>query len=110
LTFSHPLAEDGTEKANYDYGSGVLTINLPKLQVRRLEVMFTRVQKGQFFESLDMLTKLLAKKNPLTNPLIETLTPDIEGSSLWCQTSHAQPQMMTLIGKSSKPCQHLTLF
>jgi protein SHQ1 len=31
LTFPHPLAEDGSEKASYDIQKGELTIHLPKL-------------------------------------------------------------------------------
>ena len=54
-----------------------------KTSGQKVWVHFHSVQKGQFFENLDMLTKLLAKKNPLTNPLIETLTLDTEGYLLW---------------------------
>jgi len=62
LTFPHEFAEEsGLEKASYDYGSGVLTVQIPKLN------------KGEFFENLDMLTKLLEKKNPQSLPIISEI-------------------------------------
>lgn len=54
--------EDGREKARYDIDKGQLIVQIPK------------ENKGEFFENLDMLTQLLAKKKPnKQNPLIEVL-------------------------------------
>ncbi len=90
LTFSHPLAEDGTEKAVYDIQKGELTIHLPKKTKGTLlhsgpqNIHNLTRRTGQFFENLGMLTQLLAKKKDTQpqRPLIEVVnghTPEDTG-------------------------------
>ena len=50
LTFSHELVENGQEKAQYSVDTGDLVMKLPK------------ATKGQHFEDLTMISKLLASK------------------------------------------------
>ncbi|TCD62290.1 hypothetical protein EIP91_007086 [Steccherinum ochraceum] len=72
LNFSHPLLEDDESSARYDPGSGYMTVTL------------TKAVKGQKFEDLDLLAKLLAPP-PSTEPqgpLIEVLDSE---------SSHAPP-------------------
>lgn len=64
LNFSHAVLEDDTSLARYDPGSGYLTVTL------------TKETKGQVFEDLDLLAKLLAPRpaEPRDEaPLIEVL-------------------------------------
>ncbi|KXN82555.1 Protein shq1 [Leucoagaricus sp. SymC.cos] len=63
LNFSHTLLEDGASGAQYDPGSGYLTITI------------TKEHKGQEFKDLDLLTKLLAPRQTTTEPTIEVLSP-----------------------------------
>lgn len=58
LYFPCHIAEDGTEKAEYDISTGVFTINVPKKT------------PGEHFPDLDMLTTLLAKK---TEKLVKSI-------------------------------------
>ena len=68
LTFPHTIVEDGREKAQYDIDKGTLVVKLPK------------ETKGEFFDGLDMLTQLLARKKPTKtgNPLIEVISSNQE--------------------------------
>ncbi|KAI9208549.1 SHQ1 protein-domain-containing protein [Polychytrium aggregatum] len=52
LNLPCPIVEDGRENASYDVSKGEIVATLPK------------VTKGQHFPDLDLLTKLLAPKNP----------------------------------------------
>src|SRR5271169_2138045 len=61
LNFSKPLVEDDNSSANYDPTSGYLTITL------------TKENKGEVFEDLDLLAKLLAPR-----PRIHEPSPSIE--------------------------------
>ncbi|KAH8107186.1 SHQ1 protein-domain-containing protein [Cristinia sonorae] len=63
LHFSHSLEEDDESSASYDPSSGYLTVTL------------TKAVKGQTFEDLDLLAKLLAPppSNAPQGPLIEVL-------------------------------------
>lgn len=67
LNLAGELTEDGRESATYDVDKGTFSVKLPKLN------------SGEFFEGLDLLTTLLApkKKSPVTvKPLISELTGD----------------------------------
>ncbi|XP_012561204.2 protein SHQ1 homolog isoform X1 [Hydra vulgaris] len=65
LTFPCKVVENGKENASYDIHKGVFTINIPKLQ------------SGEFFPNLEMLTLLLANKKKQTNkPLVEVLADE----------------------------------
>ncbi|XP_067935579.1 protein SHQ1 homolog [Watersipora subatra] len=55
LYFSGEIFEDGTELARYDVESGIFTINIPKMV------------KGEKFENLDMLTKLVTPSTANTS-------------------------------------------
>ncbi|KAJ3521375.1 hypothetical protein NMY22_g12345 [Coprinellus aureogranulatus] len=69
LNFPHNLLEDDSASAKYDAGSGYLNITL------------TKEQKGQYFEDLDLLAKLLAPRpTTKTTPSIEVLSSE-ESSS-----------------------------
>lgn len=63
LNFSHQVLEDDDSSAKYDAGSGYLTVTL------------TKETKGQDFEDLDLLAKLLAPRptEPLQGPTIEVI-------------------------------------
>ncbi|KIP01723.1 hypothetical protein PHLGIDRAFT_123107 [Phlebiopsis gigantea 11061_1 CR5-6] len=64
LNFPHPLQEDDEASAQYDPGSGFLTVTL------------TKAVPGQPFEDLDLLAKLLAPRpseSRSQGPLIEVL-------------------------------------
>ncbi|XP_006458479.1 hypothetical protein AGABI2DRAFT_183517 [Agaricus bisporus var. bisporus H97] len=61
LTFSHSLLEDDASSANYNPTSGYLTITL------------TKENKGQEFQDLDLLTRLLAPRKTKAGPMIEAL-------------------------------------
>ncbi|KAF8911140.1 SHQ1 protein-domain-containing protein [Gymnopilus junonius] len=66
LNFSKTLVEDENSSANYDPSSGTLTITL------------TKENKGETFDDLDLLAKLLAPRKPVQEPpLIEVLSSDI---------------------------------
>ncbi|KAG8459910.1 hypothetical protein KFE25_010959 [Diacronema lutheri] len=63
LTFRHALAEDGRERASYDWDSRLLTVHLPK------------AEPGVRFEGLQMLTELLAPpKGARLPPRIEVIS------------------------------------
>ncbi|KAG7092282.1 hypothetical protein E1B28_008644 [Marasmius oreades] len=66
LNLSHSLQEDDASSAQYDPGSGYLTITL------------TKHVHGQHFEDLDLLAKLLAPRPvlPPKQPIIELLDRD----------------------------------
>ncbi|XP_013414830.1 protein SHQ1 homolog [Lingula anatina] len=70
LTLPGNVIEDGRETAQYEAESGSFTIRIPK------EV------PGQWFEGLDMLTKLLAPKgeSSASLPVMEVLGEDISAS------------------------------
>jgi protein SHQ1 len=53
---------EGRERASYDINTGNLVIYLPKLN------------RGEFFPDLDMLTKLMEKKKNNNSPVIETIS------------------------------------
>lgn len=61
LIFPHSLVEDGREKTSYNIETGILRLEIPKLEPR-------------FFEDLDMITKLMEIK-PKHNyaPMIEVI-------------------------------------
>ncbi|KAL0480087.1 hypothetical protein AKO1_007255 [Acrasis kona] len=65
LTFDHELSEDGTDSCKYDIESNVVIVQLPKKN------------KGEHFNDLNMLTKLLSggtKEIPqVKKPLIEVI-------------------------------------
>eukprot|EP00736_Rhodelphis_marinus_P012534 Rmarinus@m.13383 len=61
LTFRQEIVEDGREKVVYDPGNGKVLVHLPKKN------------HGEYFESLDMLTSLLAPQKPKTKPLIQVV-------------------------------------
>ncbi|KAF8162917.1 SHQ1 protein-domain-containing protein [Crassisporium funariophilum] len=63
LNFSNPLIEDDDSSAKYDPSSGYLTVTL------------TKENKGQVFEDLDLLAKLLAPRPTaqVSSPFIEVL-------------------------------------
>lgn len=61
LNFSKRLVEDDDSSANYDPSSGYLTVTL------------TKETKGEVFEDLDLLAKLLAPRPRTHNP-----SPSIE--------------------------------
>ena len=63
LNFSKALVEDDDSSANYDPTSGYLTVTL------------TKETKGEVFEDLDLLAKLLAPQPRVhkPSPLIEVL-------------------------------------
>lgn len=65
LNFSKKLVEDDDSSANYDPTSAYLTVTL------------TKETKGEVFEDLDLLTKLLAPR-PVhePSPLIEVLSSE----------------------------------
>ncbi|KAF9566264.1 SHQ1-domain-containing protein [Agrocybe pediades] len=65
LNFSKPLLEDDdNSSANYDPSSGYLTVCLIK------------VNKGEVFEDLDLLAKLLAPRKAAQPPSIEVLSSE----------------------------------
>ena len=47
MTFTQEIIEDGTESSSYDISSGIVLLKIPK------------VIKGQWFEDLDLITKLM---------------------------------------------------
>ena len=63
LNFSHPLLEDEESSARYDPSSGYLTVAL------------TKAVKGQTFDDLDLLARLLAPpaSRESQGPLIEVV-------------------------------------
>ena len=61
LNFSKPVVEDDHSSANYDPSSGYLTVTL------------TKETKGEIFDDLDLLAKLLAPR-----PRVHELSPSIE--------------------------------
>ncbi|KAF8968360.1 SHQ1 protein-domain-containing protein [Flammula alnicola] len=67
LNFSKPVLEDDNSSAKYDPSSGTLTITL------------TKENKGEVFDDLDLLAKLLAPRRTVQNP-----TPSIEVLSSEC--------------------------
>jgi len=58
--------EDESSSANYDPSSGYLTVTV------------TKENKGQVFEDLDLLAKLLAPRPSLTHPIIEVVSDNSE--------------------------------
>lgn len=62
LNFPNSLLEDDSSSAKYEAASGYLRITL------------TKEQKGQHFEDLDLLAKLLAPRPTKTTPTIEILS------------------------------------
>ncbi|EAU88048.1 shq1 [Coprinopsis cinerea okayama7 len=64
LNFPHSVVEDDASSAQYDPSSGYLTVTL------------TKEQKGQHFEDLDLLAKLLAPRPSKTTPTIEVLSSE----------------------------------
>ncbi|KAF8061544.1 SHQ1 protein-domain-containing protein [Lyophyllum atratum] len=66
LNFSYPLMEDEFSSANYDPSSGYLTVTL------------TKENKGQVFEDLDLLAKLLAPRPSVAHPSIEVVSDNLE--------------------------------
>lgn len=69
LNFSNPLLEDDASSAQYDPSSGYLTVTL------------TKENKGQEFQDLDLLAKLLAPRPSAQAPVIEVIstTPSASG-------------------------------
>ncbi|KAF5386804.1 hypothetical protein D9615_001853 [Tricholomella constricta] len=68
LNFSYPLLEDDTSSAKYDPSSGYLTVTL------------TKENKGQVFDDLDLLAKLLAPRPSAPRPIIEVVSESAEQS------------------------------
>jgi protein SHQ1 len=66
LNFSKPLLEDEESSANYDPSSAMLTVTL------------TKENKGEVFEDLDLLAKLLAPRKTVdkTTPSIEVVSSE----------------------------------
>lgn len=65
LNFSKPVLEDDSSSAQYDPSSGYLTVTL------------TKENRGEVFEDLDLLAKLLApRKNTPVTPSIEVLSSE----------------------------------
>lgn len=66
LNFSHPLLEDDESSARYDPGAGYFTVTL------------TKTVKGQEFQDLDLLAKLLAPPTPSApeGPLVEVVASE----------------------------------
>ncbi|KAG5647129.1 hypothetical protein DXG03_001084 [Asterophora parasitica] len=62
LNFSYPLLEDDSSSAQYDPSSGYLTVTL------------TKENKGQVFDDLDLLAKLLAPRPSVAHPTIEVIS------------------------------------
>jgi protein SHQ1 len=62
LNFSNPLLEDDESSAQYDVGSGYLTVTL------------TKARRGEEFKDLDLLAKLLAPKIQDRSPIIEVIS------------------------------------
>ena len=95
LNFSHALLEDDASSAQYDPGTGNLTVTL------------TKAVKGQKFDDLDLLAKLLAPRPSRSQgPLIEVLDskaePETEEEGLVNATerlSLSQEQQEILEGK-----------
>ncbi|KAL0579976.1 hypothetical protein V5O48_002060 [Marasmius crinis-equi] len=71
LNFSHPLLEDDASSAQYDPSTGYLTITL------------TKELRGQHFEDLDLLAKLLAPRPvaPPVPPSIEVINSEGDGTA-----------------------------
>ena len=70
LNFSHALLEDDASSAQYDPGTGNLTVTL------------TKAVKGQRFDDLDLLAKLLAPRPSRSQgPLIEVLDSKTEAET-----------------------------
>eukprot|EP01132_Coremiostelium_polycephalum_P007894 gene7894-9713_t len=61
LTFSHPIIENGKEKASFNVDTQEFTFYLPK------------EQHGQHFDDLDLITKLLEKKKSSQSTKIQVL-------------------------------------
>ncbi|KAJ3127273.1 Hsp90 cochaperone shq1 [Nowakowskiella sp. JEL0407] len=61
LNFPHQITENGKEELKYDISTGEIAIKLPKFNT------------GQFFEDLDLLTKLLPNQTLPEKKLIEVL-------------------------------------
>lgn len=96
LNFSHALLEDDESSAQYDPSSGYLTVTL------------TKAVKGQTFDDLDLLAKLLAPRpSKPEGPLIEVLdsqeapTDDEELANATGRLSMSQEQQEILEGNSS---------
>ena len=64
LNFSHNVVEDDDSAAQYDPSSGYLAVKL------------TKEMKGQIFDDLDLLAKLLAPPPPVEGPSIEVIEGD----------------------------------
>jgi protein SHQ1 len=65
LKFSHAVVEDDDSSAQYDAGSGYLTVTL------------TKETRGQEFTDLDLLAKLLAPRSSVpARPTIEVLSSE----------------------------------
>ncbi|KAG6886002.1 hypothetical protein C0993_006118 [Termitomyces sp. T159_Od127] len=62
LNFTHPVLEDDASSAQYDPGSGYLTVTL------------TKEVPGQTFDDLDLLAKLLAPRPTAPHPIIEVIS------------------------------------
>lgn len=73
LNFSNNILEDDQSSAQYDPGSGYLTVTL------------TKENTGEQFKDLDLLAKLLAPRpaqNPNNPPTIEVLGTDVNDDDL----------------------------
>lgn len=67
LHFPGPLAEDEREAAQYDIGTGWMSITLPKLT------------PGENFDGLDMLSRLLAPAQPLESRVAGSAVVELIG-------------------------------
>ena len=70
LSFDHPVQETMSASAKYDISTCVLTIVLPK------------VTPGQYFDNLEMITKLLTpSRSHLSTPLEKSEPGNFQGKS-----------------------------
>lgn len=70
LNFPHNVVEDDSSSADYDPGTGYLSVSL------------TKEQKGQHFKDLDLLAKLLAPRQSKPPPSIEVISSTENGQTL----------------------------
>ena len=70
LNFPHNVVEDDSSSADYDPGTGYLSVSL------------TKEQKGQHFKDLDLLAKLLAPRQSKAAPSIEVISSTETGQAL----------------------------
>ena len=72
LNFSQEIEENGKEKATYNVDKGDVTVYVPKKN------------EGEYFEDLEITSKLLAPKEPKVNTgLIEDLTEESDDEVEW---------------------------